>query len=203
MATSSNGAFRYVDIFDTYVVKTALTEPSNGEYSSYYSDDASYEECLDSQANELGTWRDFRNNPALCPIIEEDSNLYAIYMKRAITSCDLQEEINWRTYEDKAFPEIAYSLEQLGISSFCISRMETGIAFGIELAKVFGITLNYEGFVSGLTEIYNKSRNVFYNIVEDLHIHNLGIYNNNLVVIDYAGCDHLYNYDEEEGVIYA
>ena len=50
--------------------------------------------------------------------------------------------------------------------------------------------------------LYLKSKTVFYNIVEDLHIHNVGIYENNLVVIDYAGCEPVYEYDAKEGVVY-
>lgn len=200
MRSSSNGVFRYVDIHDDYVVKFPLVDAEDEENEDYDCTDTTPEDCLACQANELGTWRDFRNNGALCPIIEKDSHLYAIYMERAITSCDY--DVPWKDYENAEYPEITEHLEELGISGFCAGRIETAIGYGVALGKLAGIELNYDKFISGLIEIYLKSKTIFYNIVEDLHIHNVGIYDNNLVVIDYAGCEPVYEYDAKEGVVY-
>ena len=202
MATSSNGAFRYVNIYDAYVVKTALTNREDYDEDDWSCSEATPEECLDSQANELGTWHDFRNNGALCPIIEEKSSLEAIYMERALTEFDTTNGVAYSDYAHTEIPWIQITMKNLGVSEFCTGRIETAVAFGIALGEALGIDINYNKFISGLTEIYNKSREIFYNIVEDLHIHNVGIYGNDLVIIDYAGCEHIYDYNEE-GVIYA
>jgi len=200
MSSSSNGVFRYVDIYDDYVVKFPLVEAEDGENDDYDCTDTTPEDCLACQANELGTWKEFRNNSALCPILEKESHLYAIYMKRAITSCDYA--VSWKDYKDAKYPEIVKYFKELGVGEYNADRIETAIGFGVALGKLAGIKLNYDKFVSGLTEIYLKSEAVFYNIVDDLHIHNVGIYENNLVVIDYAGCEPIYEYDAKEGVVY-
>lgn len=198
MSSSSNGVFRYVDIHDDYVVKFPLVETQEEDNDEDI--DVTPEDCLACQANELGTWKEFRNNSALCPILEKESHLYAIYMKRAITSCD--HYVPWGDYKDAEYPEIVKGLKELGISEFSAGRIETAIGYGVALGKLAGIKLNYDKFVSGLVEIYLKSKTIFYNIVEDLHIHNVGIYENNLVVIDYAGCEPIYEYNAKEGVVY-
>lgn len=199
MHSSSNGVFRYVDIHDDYVVKFPLVDAEDREDEDYDCTDITPEDCLACQANELGIWKEFRNNSALCPIFEKDSHLYAIYMERAITSCDYI--VPREDYRHAEYPEVVKHLEELGISEFCAGRIETAIGFGTALGRLVGIQLNYDKFVSGLVEIYLKNENVFYNIVEDLHIHNVGICKNNLVVIDYAGCEPIYKYDAKEGVI--
>jgi hypothetical protein len=200
MSDSSNGVFRYVDIYDDYVVKFPLVETQEEDNDEDI--DVTPEDCLACQANELGTWKEFRNNSALCPIIEKSSHLHAIYMKRAITDGDLSTRIPYSNYTDSFYPAVQCSLRSVGVSEFCIGRIETAIGFGVALGRAFGLDINYDKFVSGLIEIYLKSKTVFYNIVEDLHIHNVGIYDNNLVVIDYAGCEPIYEYNAKEGVVY-
>lgn len=194
----ANGVFRQVELHDKYVIKSILVDGSE-DYSdsscSIYSD-ATPEECMDCQANELGTWRDFPNNSALCPILEQ-STLEHIYMPRAITIDDMVSYHIGKYSDDKYEPEIEEYFGNTNLSNYCRDRINTAITVMVDFSERIALgKVNYKDFIKGLSEIYAKNVNVFYNIVEDLHVHNVGILDGRIVVIDYAGCESMYNWEE-------
>ena len=68
----------------------------------------------------------------------------------------------------------------------------------MELADEYKIKdLDYTSFIKGLSELYFANKDVFWTIIDDLHTYNIGILENRIVVIDYAGVEHMYDWEEE------
>ena len=188
----ASGAFRHVEIFKDYVVKYVKNPDTDDDYDE---DEATYEECMDSQANELGIWKDY-HNIALCPIMLEKSDLHQIYMPRALTMEDAHHFSH--SYKKSYKKDIDEFFHDSIVNTYYIYRINTAINTMMELADEYKIKdLDYTSFIKGLSELYFANKDVFWTIIDDLHTYNIGILENRIVVIDYAGVEHMYDWEEE------
>ena len=188
----ANGAFRQVELHKDYVVKSVLVDGGYYDSDSYDSEcDATPEECMASQVNELGVWHDFPNNGALCPILAH-STVDDIYMPRAITLDD-DPGYHIKKWLDPKYDNDISEYFPNGLSVFSHDQINSAITVMSDFAHSNDIgEIGYKGFLKGLSEILAKKATVFYNIIEDLHVHNVGILDKELVVIDYAGVEPVY-----------
>lgn len=185
---TSNGLYREVEIYDDIVRKYQRfinEEEAKYEFDSAYRFDM-VEAC---QRNELGFWNEFKNNGALCPILP-GSNLYCIYMKRAITEKDYDTTLLATGFYLKGQESMLLKLALEDPSMYYdVSYI---VALGKELANMANISLSWSGFVDGLNEIYRRNRKAYNALMEDLHGGNIGILDGNLVIIDYGCIDPVY-----------
>lgn len=184
----SNGLYREVEIYDDIVMKYQrfIDKEDAEEYDSEYRFDM-VKAC---QRNELGFWNEFRNNGALCPILA-GSNEDCIYMKRAITQEDCEEELLATGFYLSGQDSVALklALENPEDMFYDVGYI---IALGRDLASLVNTTIHWTGFIDGLNEIYRKNRNAYRALMEDMHGGNIGILDGNLVIIDYGCIDPVY-----------
>ena len=187
MVESTHGLYREVELYDNIVKKYPRFEEAEDalDYRSTYN----FDMIMGCQKNELGFWKEFGNNSALCPILP-GSNSDCIYMQRAITVADyaikdLQPE---SSLDPQERIRINLAVEDPGMS-YDVTYL---ISLGKALAKLAGVKLLWSNFIDGLNEIYRHNRKAYEGLMADIHGDNIGILNDELVIIDYGCVEPIY-----------
>ena len=160
-----SGAFREVEIYEDYVVKTLVDLNAEREDAEEEFEEENY-----ANENEIKIYRDFGEKyHVLCPIELEESDATWLKMRRA--KC-------W----DGNSEEYGDQVEDL-VECFLSSKSEEKLKLSpIEVAAAV------VDFRAQMEEIYWDNRELYNYLTDDLSPRNTGILDKHLVILDYGGC---------------